>query len=114
MATVGDPLMDLGASLAYWICADDDPGFQFLRRQPTHLPGMPTREEYVERYLARTGLPMADWAFYEAYGLFRLAVIAQQIWLRFRRGETTNPAFSQFGAGVTILIERARSRAPAT
>ena len=110
MATIGDPLMDLGASMAYWVTDDDDPGFQSLRRQPSHLPGMPTREQYVERYLARTGLPMRDWTFYEVYGLFRLAVIVQQIWFRYRRGETTNPAFATFGAGTSILMERARSR----
>ena len=110
MATVGDPLMDLGSSLAYWITADDDPAFQALSRQPSHLPGMPTREEYVERYLARTGLPMDDWRFYEVFGLFRLAVILQQIWYRFRRGETTNPAFAQFGVGTAVLMERARER----
>jgi aminoglycoside phosphotransferase (APT) family kinase protein len=109
MATVGDPLMDLGSSLAYWIGADDDPAFQLLRRQPTDVPGMPTREQYVARYLERTGLPMGDWTFYEAFGLFRLAVIAQQIWYRYRRGETTNPQFAQFGAGVNVLIDRARS-----
>jgi aminoglycoside phosphotransferase (APT) family kinase protein len=110
MATVGDPLMDLGSSLAYWITADDDPAFQALSRQPSHLPGMPTREEYVERYLARTGLPMDDWRFYEVFGLFRLAVILQQIWYRFRLGETTNPAFAQFGVGTAVLMERARER----
>jgi aminoglycoside phosphotransferase (APT) family kinase protein len=110
MATVGDPLMDLGASLAYWVTADDDPAFQLLRRQPTDLPGMPTREEYVERYAGRTGLPVEDWRFYEVFGLFRLAVIVQQIWFRFRRGETTNPAFAGFGAGVNVLVDRASSR----
>lgn len=110
MATVGDPLMDLGSSLAYWISRDDDPAFQALSRQPSHLPGMPTRDEYVERYLARTGLPMDDWRFYEVFGLFRLAVILQQIWYRFRLGETTNPAFAQFGAGTAVLMERARER----
>ena len=110
MATVGDPLMDLGSSLAYWITSDDDPAFQALSRQPSHLPGMPTREEYVERYLARTGLPLDDFRFYEVFGLFRLAVILQQIWYRFRLGETTNPAFAQFGAGTTVLMDRARER----
>ena len=49
-----------------------------------------------------------DWRFYEVYGLFRLAVIAQQIWYRYRAGQTTNPAFAQFGAAVTYLVGRAR------
>ena len=110
MATVGDPLMDLGASLAYWVQADDDPVFQMFRRQPSNVPGMPTRAEVVAHYLDRTGLtlPAAGWRFYEVYGLFRLAVIAQQIWYRFRAGETTNPAFAQFGAAVNHLIARSR------
>lgn len=111
MATVGDPLMDLGASLAYWTTADDDEAFTLLSRQPTALPGMPTREEYVERYLDRTALPMGEWTFYEVYGLFRLAVIVQQIWFRYRRGETTNPAFAQFGPATCILIDRASALA---
>ncbi|MDO8306807.1 MAG: phosphotransferase family protein [Actinomycetota bacterium] len=110
MATVGDPLMDLGCSLAYWIQSDDDPDLQLLRRQPTHLPGMPTREEYVARYLARTGFPVDDWPFYEVFGLFRLAVIIQQIWFRYRLGQTTNPAFSAFGVGTNVLVAQARSR----
>lgn len=108
MATIGDPLMDLGASLAYWVTADDDPGFASLSRQPTLLPGMPTREEYVSRYVERSGLRVDDWTFYEVFGLFRLAVILQQIWFRYRHGETTNPAFASFGEGTNILIDRAR------
>ncbi len=115
MATVGDPLMDLGASLAYWVQADDDPVFQMFRRQPSNVPGMPTRAEVVAHYLDRTGLalPAAGWRFYEVYGLFRLAVIAQQIWYRYRAGETTNPAFAQFGAAVNHLIARATGIAQA-
>lgn len=112
MSTIGDPLMDLGASLAYWIQADDDDAFRALRRQPTHLPGMPTRAQIVERYATRTGLAIDNWAFYEVYGLFRLAVILQQIWYRYRRGETTNPAFASFGMGVIILMDRARNLIP--
>jgi aminoglycoside phosphotransferase (APT) family kinase protein len=110
MATIGDPLMDVGASLAYWITLDDDEPFQSMRRQPTDLPGIPSREEYVARYLERTGLAVDEWRFYEVYGLFRLAVIAQQIWYRYRRGETTNPAFAVFGSAVTLLVDRAGRR----
>lgn len=109
MATVGDPLMDLGAALAYWVQSDDDPVFQMFRRQPSNLPGMPTREQVVAHYLDRTGLalPTGGWRFYEVYGLFRLAVIAQQIWYRYRAGQTTNPAFAQLGAAVNYLMARA-------
>jgi aminoglycoside phosphotransferase (APT) family kinase protein len=110
MATVGDPLMDLGASLAYWITADDDELYQLLRRQPSNLPGMPSREELVQRYLVRTGLVCEDWRFYEVFGVFRLAVIIQQIWARFRAGQTSNPAFAQFGGAVGILMARCSDR----
>lgn len=111
MATVGDPLMDLGASLAYWVTADDDEEFGTVSMQPSTLPGMPTREELVERYLARTGLRPANWTFYEVFGLFRLAVILQQIWARYRSGNSTNPRFATFGSATAVLIERAEALA---
>jgi len=53
MATIGDPLMDLGNSLAYWVQADDEPQFQMMRRQPTHIKGMLTRSEVVDYYLQK-------------------------------------------------------------
>ena len=110
MATIGDPLMDVGAALAYWIDADDsdiDPAFAALKRQPSDLPGMPTRADIVQRYCERMGFGDVDWRFYEVYGLFRLAVILQQIWARYRSGQTTNPAFAPFGQAVSVLIDRA-------
>ncbi len=110
MATVGDPLMDLGASLAYWVQADDDELFQLMRRQPSNLPGMPTRDEAVRAYAERCGREVPDMHFYEVFGLFRLAVIIQQIWYRYRAGQTTNPAFEHFGGACTLLVERCRGR----
>ncbi len=98
MATVGDPLMDLGGALAYWAQADDDPAFLALRRQPTHTPGMLTRSEVVQRYTEARGERVApeQWRFYEVFGLFRLAGIAQQIYYRYHHGQTTNPAYAGF------------------
>jgi len=96
MATLGDPLMDLGVSLAYWVQADDDGIARATRRQPTHLPGMLTRREVVAYYLERTGLKPRNQAFYEVYGIFRLAVIAQQIYYRYHHRQTRNPAFRRF------------------
>lgn len=107
LATVGDPLMDLGSSLAYWIDLNDEPGYAALRRQLSHLPGMPTRREFVDRYLAQSPWPCSDFTFYEVFGLFRLAVILQQIWSRYRLGQTTNPAFADFGSAIHVLINRA-------
>jgi aminoglycoside phosphotransferase (APT) family kinase protein len=110
LATVGDPLMDLGSALAYWVDRDDEPAFASLRRQPSHLPGMPTREQFVSRYLELSGRSCVDFTFYEVFGLFRLAVIIQQIWARFRAGQTTNPAFAGFGDAVNTLINRAEGK----
>lgn len=110
MATLGDPLMDLGNSLAYWVQADDDFIAQRTRRQPTHLPGMLTRREVAAGYFERSGLPPRDLAFYEVYGLFRLAAIAQQIYFRYARGQTRNPAFRRLWIMAHYLRWRCESR----
>ena len=65
------------------------------------------REKQIFAYFKAAGLKELDFKFYEVFGLFRLAVIIQQIWARYRAGQTTNPAFSGFGIGVNILINRA-------
>ncbi|WP_121254198.1 phosphotransferase family protein [Nocardioides ferulae] len=110
MATVGDPLMDLGGALAYWVQRDDDEFFQMFSRQPSMLPGMMTRAEIVERYCARMGYSVTadQWRFYEVFGLFRLAVIAQQIWFRYFHKQTTNEAYAVFGPAVGYLETRCR------
>ncbi len=105
MATVGDPLMDLGNALAYWIEAGDDAALQAMRRQPTQLPGMLTRDEVVAYYAARSGRAVGDVAFYQVQGLFRLAVIAQQIYQRWREGHARNPEFASL-AQVVAQLER--------
>ena len=107
LATIGDPLMDLGSSMAYWIDRTDDGAFAELRRQPSHLPGMPTRKEFVASYLAKSEWSCNDFTFYEVFGLFRLTVIVQQICARYVAGQTTNPAFSTFGDAVNLMINRA-------
>lgn len=105
MATLGDPLADLGNTLAYWVEAGDPPDLQRLRRQPTQLPGMLTRSEVLAYYGERTGLPVDRFDFYLVYGLFRLAGIAQQIYYRYHHGQTKNPAFAAFGP-MTHVLER--------
>lgn len=109
MATIGDPLMDLGNSLAYWVQADDDRISRATRRQPTHLPGMLSRSELVNAYLERSGRERpVSWVFYEVYGLFRLAVIVQQIYYRTHHRQTRNPAFKHFWMLVWYLERRCR------
>ena len=118
MATIGDPLMDLGNALAYWVQADDGRIALATRRQPSHLPGMMTREEMVARYFERAGLPARDMAFYQVYGVFRLAGIVQQIYYRYHHRQTRNPAFRHFWliahylhASCRTLISRAQAHA---
>jgi aminoglycoside phosphotransferase (APT) family kinase protein len=72
MATVGDPLMDLGTSLAYWVEADDPPIFRALGLGVTALPGSVTRAELVQRYGAASGRDVSDAPFYYAFGLFKV------------------------------------------
>ncbi len=109
MATVGDPLMDLGASLAYWVERGDPPALRATRMLPTTLPGALTRAEIVERYLERSGLSCDDFGFYRVYGLFRLAAIAQQIYYRFHHGQTRDPRFGALAEAVRALDAAARA-----
>lgn len=106
MATLGDPLMDLGNTLAYWVQADDDGVMQMMRRQPTHLAGMLTRQEVIDYYGQKTGYQVDNFDFYSIYGLFRLAVIAQQIYYRFYHGQSKNAQFAMFGQMVNYLEQR--------
>ena len=108
LATLGDPLMDLGNSLAYWIQADDDFLARSTRRQPTHLEGMLTRREVIDYYLENTDFEVEDFTFYEVYGLFRLAGIAQQIYYRYHHKQTRNPAFKRLWFFVHYLMYRCR------
>jgi aminoglycoside phosphotransferase (APT) family kinase protein len=110
MATLGDPLMDLGCTLAYWVQEDDDEFFHAFRRQPTTAPGMWSREEVVGYYCEQMDLTVTEeqWRFYEVFGLFRLAVIAQQIYYRYFHGQTSNPAYAIFGEATTYLERRCR------
>ncbi|MGY1802387.1 phosphotransferase family protein [Blastococcus sp. SYSU D00922] len=110
LATVGDPLMDLAGSLGYWLQADDGRLMQVFRRQPTHLPGMMTREQVVAHYAERSGrtVTRSEWAWYEVFGLFRVAVIAQQVYQRYWTGQTTNRQFRLFGVAVVLLELRCR------
>jgi aminoglycoside phosphotransferase (APT) family kinase protein len=103
MATVGDPLMDLGTSLGYWMDPDDAPALRLLPSGPTTLPGNLRRAEVVERYAAATGRDVSDILFYYVYGLFKIAVIAQQIYYRYQQGLTKDERFAALIGAVRIL-----------
>jgi aminoglycoside phosphotransferase (APT) family kinase protein len=108
MATIGDPLMDLGSSLAYWIQKDDHPDLLAIRMMPTDAEGAPTRKELVKLYSELSGLQIDDFDFYYCFGLFRLAVIAQQIYYRYYHGQTKDERFKTMIIGVHVLENAAR------
>lgn len=108
ICALGDPLMDLGNTLAYWVQADDPATLRTVKMQPSDAPGMLTRDEILTCYGERTGLPTTGFDFYLASGTFRLAVILQQIYYRFVQGQTRDPRFAGFGLLVNALGEHAR------
>jgi len=108
MATIGDPLMDLGSSLGYWINPDDPEDAQLIRMMPTNAPGMMTRKELVAFYGQLSGKSIDNFDFYYCFGLFRLAVIAQQIYYRFYHGQTKDKRFAQLVFAVVILEKGAQ------
>ena len=107
MATYGDPLMDLGNSLAYWIEKHDSPEMQGIRVMPTHTDGMLTRQELIDRYAEKTGSDLSKFDYYYCFGLFRLAVIAQQIYKRYYQGLTKDKRFGMLIFAVRVLEKAA-------
>jgi aminoglycoside phosphotransferase (APT) family kinase protein len=107
MATVGDPLMDLGTTLGYWVEASEIGQLTASFVGPTWLPGALTRKELVARYAARRGLGSCDMRYYHVFGLFKIAVIVQQIYVRFARGFTQDARFANLDACVRQLAHQA-------
>lgn len=105
MSTLGDPLMDLGTALGYWAEAEDPPEWRERAFSVTTLPGNLSRGQLAERYAARSGRSVSEPVFYYAYGLFKIAVIVQQIYARYLQGLTKDERF----AGL-IEVVRAASR----
>jgi len=101
MCTLGDPLLDLGVSLSYWVQKDDEPALKEFIAGPTNLPGNLTRREIVRRYEEVTGQDTSGILFHYCFGLFKLAVIVQQIYYRYAEGHTRDPRF----AGLNRTVE---------
>ncbi len=93
MATIGHPLMDLGTSIGYWMNHNDPDFMKQMGLNPTTLPGNPTREEIVQHYAQKSGREVGDFVFYYVYGLFKIAVIVQQIYYRYKKGLTQDERF---------------------
>jgi aminoglycoside phosphotransferase (APT) family kinase protein len=109
MATVGDPLADLGLTLCYWAWADAPQVHSRGLPAITKQPGWYTRDQFVERYAGRTGRDLTHIGYYEVLGVFKLAVILQQIYHRYRRGQTQDARFQNFDHVVRGLVELATS-----
>ena len=107
MTTFGDPLMDLGNSLAYWVEENDPDEMKMIRTMPTDMPGAMTRLEILECYEKQTGRNTQNFDFYYCFGLFRLAVIAQQIYYRYFHKITKNKRFANLIFAVNALEKTA-------
>ena len=107
MATVGDALMDLGTSLSYWVEAGDSDAVKNIGFGPTVLPGMYTRQELAHRYADKSGRDVSNILFYYVFGLFKTAVVLQQIYYRYRQGLTKDARFAGLIFGVRLLAETA-------
>jgi aminoglycoside phosphotransferase (APT) family kinase protein len=105
MATLGDPRIDVGTLLGYWPEASDPPERLAIAMQPTYLAGFPTRAEVVARYTARSARALPAIHFFETFALFKLAVVLQQIYVRFVRGQTKDERFAAMGESVRRLAE---------
>ena len=103
MCTLGDPLMDLGGTLAYWVEAGDPKPFRAAAFGPTMVPGSLTRSQLADRYAERTGADLGQLTFYYVYGLYKLGVIVQQIYYRYFKGFTQDERFAGLNQMVGLL-----------
>jgi len=104
MCTLGDPLMDLGTSLSYWLTEDDMDDLKKGLPSPTIFKGNPNRLEIVEQYSKKSGKPIHNLVFYYVYGLFKLSVIVQQIYYRYHKGYTTDKRFEHLNKHTQLLF----------
>ena len=121
MTTLGDPLADLGLTMCYWAWmgmaepkgAQNDAGEDQGAVTPviTTQPGWYTRDQFLERYARQTGRDVSRVGYYEVLGVFKLAVILQQIFYRFHLGQTQDARFRNFDRRVRALARLAASLA---
>ena len=103
MATIGDPFMDLGTTLGYWMDKNDLPELKLFQLSATTLEGNPTREGILEMYESKSGKTIPSPVFYYVFGLFKIAVIAQQIYFRYKKGFTKDRRFGLLNLAVMSL-----------
>jgi aminoglycoside phosphotransferase (APT) family kinase protein len=111
MCTQGDPLADLGYVLNYWVEPDDDPAWRDIAAMPTWRDGFPSRADAIARYAARTGFDVGAVGWHQVFAAFKLAVIIQQIYIRYVRGQTQDQRFRYYYRRVLGLAAKARTLA---
>jgi aminoglycoside phosphotransferase (APT) family kinase protein len=112
MTTVGDPLIDLGLVLTYWTMRGPEQGEQNRSLTAvTNGAGWFTREELIERYKAKTGRDVSHIVFYEVFARFKVAVVIQQIYFRYVKGQTKDERFRNLDALVASLAHDALTKA---
>jgi len=109
MSTVGDPLADLAVALSYWIQDDDDDLLKYGLGKPpvTIMDGFFTREEFVNAYAKRSGRDISNFNYYMTFAYFKLAVIGQQIYYRYKKGQTKDPRFAKLNVLVKNMLQLA-------
>lgn len=108
ISALGEPLMDLANTLAYWVQANDPSEFKALAIQPSYVEGMPSRAELLAYYGEQTGIDISHFDFYSVYGYFRNAVILQQIYYRYYHGQTSDQRFATFPVAINVLCNHCR------
>ena len=107
MTTIGDPLFDLAVSLSYWTEASDPAELQAMLPTVTTWPGFISRTEFMELYAAKSGRDLSSMQFYLTLAYFKLATIMQQIYIRWKRGQTEDERFAALGPRIRLVIEYA-------
>jgi aminoglycoside phosphotransferase (APT) family kinase protein len=109
MCTLGDPLADLGTLLSAWIEEREMIG-QGQVGMPSNTPGFMTRRQAVERYGERSGFDVSNVPYYYVFGIYKIAVVLQQIFVRFHRGQTQDKRFESMGQAAEMLFWRAKEQ----
>ncbi|MGM9986293.1 MAG: phosphotransferase family protein [Bacillaceae bacterium] len=106
MTTVGDPLADVGAAMSYWVQKDDPKLLLYGLGKPsvTILDGFYTRQQFIEEYAKKSGRDMSNIHYYITFAYFKLAVICQQIYYRYKKGQTKDGRFAHLNEFVKTLM----------
>jgi aminoglycoside phosphotransferase (APT) family kinase protein len=112
MCTLGDPLADVGSLLSLWF--EEGEGLGKMSAMPSDVPGFMTRKEAIERYGERSGRDVSEMDFYYVFGLFKIAVVVQQIYYRYAKGQTKDERFEKFEMGAEFLMSLAWGHAQAS